>query len=98
MGYMGFGMRKEVYTRKPKVPFKKMKQLYGDKLEDYYRLNKKVKEKRRQMNAEEKEEIKRMVRKIVVRENTVNTIMIIATLIIFGLALYIAYLKLLKVG
>lgn len=28
MGYMGFGMRKEVYTRKPKTAFKKVKQLY----------------------------------------------------------------------
>ena len=28
MGYMGFGMRKEVYTRKPRKPFVKLKQLY----------------------------------------------------------------------
>lgn len=27
MGYMGFGMRKEVYTRKPRKPFKKLKKL-----------------------------------------------------------------------
>jgi len=30
MGYMGFGMRKEVYTRKPKKPFQKQNELYGD--------------------------------------------------------------------
>lgn len=29
MGYMGFGMRKEVYTRKPKAAFKKLKKIYG---------------------------------------------------------------------
>ncbi|UII32098.1 hypothetical protein LVD17_27830 [Fulvivirga ulvae] len=28
MGYMGFGMRKEVYTRKPKTAFEKVKKLY----------------------------------------------------------------------
>ncbi|WP_350124396.1 hypothetical protein [Imperialibacter sp.] len=30
MGYMGFGMRRENYTRKPKKAFKKLKQVYGD--------------------------------------------------------------------
>lgn len=30
MGYMGFGMRKEVYTRKPKEAFKKIKGAYGN--------------------------------------------------------------------
>jgi len=29
MGYMGFGMRKEVYTRKPKRPFKHIKKFIG---------------------------------------------------------------------
>lgn len=29
MGYMGFGMRKEVYTRKPKEVFKRLKKIYG---------------------------------------------------------------------
>ncbi len=29
MGYMGFGMKKEVYTRKPKKAFNKLKQVYG---------------------------------------------------------------------
>ena len=27
MGYMGFGMRKEAYTRKPRVPFEKIKSI-----------------------------------------------------------------------
>lgn len=31
MGYMGFGMRKEAYTRKPKAAFKKVKKVYGEK-------------------------------------------------------------------
>ncbi|TRX59039.1 hypothetical protein FNH22_10950 [Fulvivirga sp. M361] len=30
MGYMGFGMRKEVYTRKPKEAFKRLKQIHGE--------------------------------------------------------------------
>lgn len=34
MGYMGFGMRKEVYTRKPKKVFEKLKEVYGQKSEN----------------------------------------------------------------
>ena len=33
MGYMGFGMRKEVYTRKPKKAFEKVKKVYGKELD-----------------------------------------------------------------
>lgn len=35
MGYMGFGMKKEVYTRKPKKPYAYLKKLYGDQLEKH---------------------------------------------------------------
>ncbi len=31
MGYMGFGMRKEVYKRKAKKPFEKFNEVYGDR-------------------------------------------------------------------
>lgn len=33
MGYMGFGMNKAVYTRKPKKSFSHLKNVYGEKLE-----------------------------------------------------------------
>ena len=32
MGYMGFGMRKEVYTRKPKRAFEKIKKAYEQEI------------------------------------------------------------------
>lgn len=32
MGYMGFGMRKEVYTRKPRQPFKKQRERFKKEL------------------------------------------------------------------
>jgi len=32
MGYMGFGMNKKVYTRKPKQAFSKLKSIYGQEL------------------------------------------------------------------
>ena len=30
MGYMGFGMKKETYARKPRKIFKHLKNIYGD--------------------------------------------------------------------
>ena len=32
MGYMGFGMKREVYMRKPKKPFKKLRRIYENEL------------------------------------------------------------------
>lgn len=32
MGYMGFGMKKSVYTRRPKKVFAKLKSVYGEEL------------------------------------------------------------------
>lgn len=39
MGYMGFGLRKEDYKRKPKTVFNRQKELYGDKLEKYPKVS-----------------------------------------------------------
>lgn len=35
MGYMGFGMKKEVYTRKPKDVFEKIKKYGNDRASQY---------------------------------------------------------------
>jgi nitrate reductase NapE component len=48
MGYMGFGMRKEDYTRKPKKAFKKYKEHFEtnralqDDVENYWNTNEKI--------------------------------------------------------
>jgi hypothetical protein len=54
MGYMGFGMRKEVYTRKPKTSFSKVRKIYGDHLEDFQRSKKGIQAK----SEKEKEDFK----------------------------------------
>ncbi|MEM6523342.1 MAG: hypothetical protein AAGF85_17590 [Bacteroidota bacterium] len=33
MGYLGFGLRKEVYQRKGKKPFRKVRDIYGENME-----------------------------------------------------------------
>ena len=57
MGYMGFGMRKEVYTRKPKTSFGRMKKIYGDHMEDFH----KSKATKKEWSEKDKEEFKRIV-------------------------------------
>lgn len=59
MGYMGFGMKKEVYTRKPKNPFVKIKKLFDKELvkRKKYTLRKATKEEVEDLQArKEKQE------------------------------------------
>jgi len=91
MGYMGFGMRKEVYARKPKTSFSKMKKIYGDHMEDFHK-SKIVKE---EWSEKDKEEFKRMVTNKIKQSNMMesvfNTIIYFAIASIIGLAIYLAF-------
>lgn len=91
MGYMGFGMRKEVYTRKPKTSFSKMKKIYGDHMEDFH----KSKPGKREWTAKEKEEFKKMVTEKIKKHNMMESfyhfVIYMAIASIVGLAIYFAY-------
>lgn len=65
MGYMGFGMRKEVYTRKPKQPFVKLRKLYEIELS-----HKKsgLKDNSKKFTRAQIEEVKSNIRKKIKRE------------------------------
>lgn len=91
MGYMGFGMRKEVYTRKPRTSFGKMKEIYGDHMETF-RQSKKV---RKEWSEEDKEAFKKFVtnkiKKHNMMEGTYNAIIYFAIASIVGAAIYFAF-------
>ena len=91
MGYMGFGMRKEVYTRKPKTSFSKMKKIYGDHMEDFH----KSKAAKKEWSEKDKEEFKRMVTSKIKQSNMLdgiyNAIIYIAISTIVGLSIYLAF-------
>ena len=91
MGYMGFGMRKEVYTRRPKTSFSKMKKIYGDHMEDFHK-SKKVKT---EWSEKDKEEFKRFItnkiKKNNVEESVFNIVIYSANASIIALALYFAF-------
>ena len=88
---MGFGMRKEVYTRKPKTSFSKMKKIYGDHMEDFH----KSKAPKSEWSEKDKEEFKRMVTNKIkqsnVSESMYNTIIYFALLVIIGISIYLAF-------
>jgi hypothetical protein len=90
MGYIGFGMRKEVYTRKPKTSFSKMKKIYGDHLEDFH----KSKEVRSRWSDKDKEAFKAYVTKKIQRNNVMESILNLIAytgiVIIVGMAIYLA--------
>lgn len=88
---MGFGMRKEVYTRRPKTSFSKMKKIYGDHMEDFHK-SKKVKT---EWSEKDKEEFKRFItnkiKKNNVEESVFNIVIYSAIASIIALALYFAF-------
>lgn len=91
MGYMGFGMHKEVYTRKPNTLFSKMKKIYGDHMEDFH----KSKAPKKEWSEKDKEEIKRIVKNKIkqnyMMESVFNTIIYFAIASIIGFAIYLAF-------
>jgi DNA-directed RNA polymerase alpha subunit len=91
MGYIGFGMRKEVYTRKPKTSFSKMKKIYGDHLEDFH----KSKEVRNRWSDKDKEAFKAYVTKKIkndnIAERALNLIVYAGIVAIVGMAIYFAW-------
>lgn len=88
MGYMGFGMRKEVYTRKPKTAFKKLKAIYGDHLED---LKIKSKNQVSPLSEADKQYLKEKVKRELMEESVYNFLIFAGTLIICILAFYFAF-------
>lgn len=86
MGYMGFGMRKEVYTRKPKRAFEKIKKLYEAEI---HKLNYDSTPKK---NEKISEGLKyRIKSKIIQERRKTIALRVLATLIIMviiGIAIY----------
>lgn len=91
MGYMGFGMRKEDYTRRPKSAFSKMKKIYGDHMEDYH----KSKAPKKEWSEKDKEEFKKFITNKIKQNNMAegvfNAIIYLAIASIVGFAIYFAF-------
>ncbi len=92
IGYIGSGNKTSVFTRRSRIPFKKVKEIYGEELE---RLNfKKIKPNLffKKLTEKEKLEIKERVKSQVIKERhkelIIWIIIFLIALIIFILAKY----------
>jgi hypothetical protein len=82
MGYMGFGMKKSVYTRKPRKAFKKLKKILGTKLRPGEHISS------AQLTDERKLELGNELRR---ERNTSRAKTAVALIAVVGLMLVIAY-------
>jgi len=96
MGYMGFGMRKEVYKRKPKTSFSKMKSIYGDHLEDFHKHNKENSQWSEIDKAAFKASIARKLRNKTIMIRILKLLAFIGIVSVIALALYSQWLQLFK--
>lgn len=90
MGYMGFGMKKSVYQRKPKSSFSKMKNVYGDHLEDFQKSSKGM----QAMSEKEKEDFRLEFAKKTKGDNLIWKILkVIAILAVFAFIAWVLILQ-----
>lgn len=86
MGYMGFGMVKRVYQRRPKKVFGKIKSVYGKEYPKYCHKNNLTPET---LSEEDKLRIKQLVKKNIIRINTKRTVISVFILAFCLAALYL---------
>lgn len=93
MGYMGFGMRKEDYQRKPKASYHKVKKVYGDHLENYKALKGASGKWTEKEKKEFKNFVKQKLKKRTLLEGTYNALVFILLLVIVLFAIGAAFMR-----
>lgn len=88
MGYMGFGMFKDIYQRRPKKVFNRIRSVYEKEYPKYCHKHNLTSET---LSLEDKQRIKQLVKKNIIRLNTKRTV-----ISVFVLALCLAILYLLS--
>ena len=85
VGYIGSGNKTSVFTRKNKVPFDKIKSIYGDEMERLKPGKTTQNKSFKKLTESEKLKIRKRVKAQIQKEQIVNLIMgVIAILFIFG--------------
>jgi len=86
VGYIGSGNKTSVFTRKPKIPFEKMKDIYGNELERLKSEKSDRKKSFKELTEREKLEIRKRIKIQIRKEQNKNLIIgIIAIIITIGL-------------
>ncbi len=104
-GYIGSGNKTSLFTRKPKTPFRKIKEIYGEELEHFTTKIRNSEDKKTPFSVEDKEKIRNNVKRQLKREQRKNirallivffVIIVIITLFNYYFSEIREYLKLLK--
>ena len=83
MGYMGFGMRKEVYTRMPRKPYVMLRKLIETELSyKKYKSQRILKDFTKEQIEEVKSKIRKDIRKANIIQGTVLSVIIILILLL----------------
>jgi hypothetical protein len=86
VGYIGAGNKTSVFTRKPKIPFKRMKDIYGNELERLKSGKSDRKKSFKKLTEREKLEIRKRIKIQIRKEQNKNILIgIIAIIITLGL-------------
>lgn len=89
--YIGSGNRTDTFNRKPEVPFKKLKAIYGDQLENFIDLELEPGVKTILLTEEEREHIKSKVRSIVERERLTSIVSFIASVVVLVILISLVF-------
>ncbi|MFB6320450.1 hypothetical protein [Saccharicrinis sp. FJH54] len=93
-GYIGAGNNPMVYSQSPSASFARLKQLYGDHLENYHHVHK-ISKSEKEISEEVKRNIRKQVKKEIRATYRKRTIaLIISTAIVTGFIFAVYYLLL----
>ena len=86
-GYIGSGNKTSIFTRQPKLPFKKVKEIYGEELERLNSKNDKQELSFKKLTENEKIEIRERIKKQI-KKKQLKELMIMITIIIIALGAF----------
>lgn len=89
--YIGSGNRTDTFNRKPQVPFKKLRAMYGDELENFITSEKESVIIAIELTEEERGQLKNKVRGILKQERQTSILSFIATISILIILIFLVF-------
>ena len=77
-GYIGSGNKTNFFTNRPRTPFSRMKQIYGEELERFELLHSPHEANFDELLIQKKQEIRKKIKEEIVREKTRSILIVIS--------------------
>jgi len=92
MANMGYGLNREVYARKPKKIYSRIKQLYGEKLEKHRDAKYKTVSSVKPLSEDDRQAIRSSIKASIAQENRKRVVILLAslalTVVVLGLIIW----------